>query len=146
MISYEELNEDIHRITELTNILRYLFKDRSMCDTHTCCSLFNKYFEQVSAHMDLVDKDFSTMLLKDHDNKVNAVAKNFMSGSVEIKRIIKDFKKQWCSIKPGDNLKIKDHTSFIDNTDELFDIVLQRIQDETEHLYPMVRSLRKAAS
>ena len=31
------------------------------------------------------------------------------------------------------------------DTNELFDIVLQRILDETEHLYPLVRSLRYVA-
>ena len=146
MISYEELNDDIHHITELSNILRYLFTDRSMCDTETCCSLFNKYVELVSAHMEIVDKNFGTVLLKDHDKKVNVVAKNFMSGSVEVKRIIKDFKRHWCSTKSKNSLRIKDHNQFLKDTEALFDIVLQRIQDETEHLYPMVRSLKRAAS
>ena len=34
-----------------------------------------------------------------------------------------------------------DHEKFLKETNELFDLVLQRIQDETEHLYPLVRSL-----
>jgi hypothetical protein len=47
MITYEELNEQNHRITELSNVLHYLFKDRSMCDTGSCCELFYRYVDMV---------------------------------------------------------------------------------------------------
>lgn len=45
--------------------------------------------------------------------------------------------------KEKDTLQIKEHAQFLKDTDELFEIVLQRILDETEHLYPLVRSLSK---
>ena len=143
MITYKELNEQNHRITELSNVLRYLLRDRSMCDTGTCCSLFSNYMAQVKEHIDIVDKSMYSDLLASPDEKVNNVAKNFMSGSVEVKKILHTFNKQWCPSKgniTGD-LKIKDHEKFLNAMDELFDIVLQRILDETEHLYPLVRSL-----
>lgn len=141
MVTYEELNEQIHRITELSNILHYLFKDRSMCDTGSCCDLFYNYVDLVHKHVDMVDKDLCSELLKHHGEKVEGVAKNFLSGSVEIKKILKNFTKQWCPTKTKHSLKIKDHENFLQDTDELFNIVLRRIQDETEHLYPLVRSL-----
>jgi hypothetical protein len=80
-------------------------------------------------------------LLASSDGKVNNVAKNFMSGSVEVKKILHKFTKKWCPTHTNNELKIKDHEAFLTSTDELFDIVLQRILDETEHLYPLVRSL-----
>lgn len=82
-------------------------------------------------------------LLKSPDKKINTIAKNFMSGSVEIKRILKDFTRRWCPTKKKDTLHIKEHEQFLKDTDELFEIVLQRILQETEHLYPLVRSLSK---
>jgi hemerythrin-like domain-containing protein len=141
MITFKSLNEQNHRITELTNVLSYLFKDRSMCDTSSCCALFKNYVDLVHEHIDIVDKNMYSDLLASPDEKVNNVAKNFMSGSVEVKKILKEFSKQWCPIKSKGELKIKDHQMFLDATDELFNIVLQRIQDETEHLYPLVRSI-----
>jgi hemerythrin-like domain-containing protein len=141
MVTYKELNEQNHRITELTNVLSYLFKDRAMCDTDSCCSLFENYVKLVQEHIDTVDKNMYSDLLGSPDEKVNNVAKNFMSGSVEVKKILKDFEKHWCPVKNKHELRIKDHQQFLDATDELFDIILQRIQDETEHLYPLVRSL-----
>ena len=141
MITYSELNDQIHRITELSNVLRYLFADRSMCDTGSCCELFYRYIDLVKKHIELVDKHMYKDLLISPDEKINNVAKNFMSGSVEIKRILKGFTKTWCD--KTKSLHIKDHARFLKDTDELFDLVLQRILDETERLYPLVRSLSR---
>ena len=143
MITYEELNEQNHRITELSNVLHYLFQDRSMCDTGSCCDLFYHYVDLVKKHIDLVDKDMYSDMLASPDKKINNVARNFMSGSLEVKRILKDFSRHWCPTRSKSSLTIKDHEKFLKETDELFEIVLQRILDETEHLYPLVRSLRK---
>ena len=142
MITYKELNEQNHRITELSNVLSYLLKDRSMCDTESCCNLFSNYMMMVKEHIDTVDKSMYKELLSSPDDKLNNVAKNFMSGSVEVKKILKKFEHQWCpSSKVNNDLRIKDHEQFLNAIDELFEIVLQRILDETEHLYPLVRSL-----
>ena len=141
MVTYKNLNEQNHHITELSNVLRYLFKDRSMCDTNSCNTLFLNYVDLVKQHIDTVDKSMYSDLLGSPDKKLNNVAKNFMSGSVEIKKILKGFTKNWWQVKNKGGLKIKDHQQFINATDELFEIILQRILDETEHLYPLVRSL-----
>jgi hemerythrin-like domain-containing protein len=140
MITYTELNEQNHRITELSNVLRYLFKDRSMCDTGSCCDLFYHYIDLVQQHIDVVDKEMYSDLLSSPDEKINNVAKNFMSGTVEIKKILKEFTRSWCK-KSKSSLLIDDHALFLRDTDQLFDIVLERILDETEKLYPLVRSL-----
>jgi hypothetical protein len=145
MITYDQLNEQNHRITELSNILRYLFKERSICDTGSCCELFYNYMDLVKKHVDTVDRDMYGELLQSPDDKINNVAKNFMSGSVEVKKILKGFTKKWCPSNSPNALRIKGHEQFLEDTNELFDIVLQRILDETEHLYPLVRSLRYAA-
>ena len=144
MITYDELNEQNHRITELSNVLSYLFKDRSMCDTGSCCDLFYHYVDLVKTHIDQVDKDMYSDLLNSPDKKINNVGRNFMSGSMEVKRILKDFSRRWCPTRSKGSLTIKDHKKFLKDTDELFEIVLQRILDETEHLYPLVRSLRNS--
>ncbi len=141
MVTYKELNEQNHRITELSNVLRYLFNDRAMCDTRSCCDLFESYVTQIQQHIDLVDKNMYSELLTNEDESVSNIARNFMSGSVEVKKILKNFTRKWCAHNHLGELKIKDHKEFVAATDELFDIVLQRILDETEHLYPLVRQL-----
>ncbi len=141
MITYDELNKQNHHITELSNILSYLLRNRSMCDTESCCGLFYSYVNLVQEHIKMVDQNMYSELLKSPDEKINNVARNFMSGSVEIKKILKGFTRRWCATRSKDALKIKDHKLFLEETNELFDLVLQRILDETEHLYPLVRSL-----
>ena len=140
MLSFEEQNKENHRITELSNVLRYLVKDRSMCDSGTCCDLFYRYLDELLNHIDGVEKKMYPPILtsgdQDHINMVN----NFMEGSQQIKRIIKQYKRHWCA--PADKiLKISDHVMFLKETDGLFDLVLERLQDETEKLYPVVRKL-----
>lgn len=145
MVSYKELYEQNHRITELSNVLRYLFKDRSMCDTSTSCELFRNYVKLVQEHIDTIDKNMYTDLLKTSDEDTSNVVRNFMSGSIEVKRILTKFSKDWCPAKNTGQIKFKDHGKFTEATDELFDIVLKRILDETEHLYPLARNIKRVA-
>ena len=145
MVTYKELNEQNHRITELSNVMRYLLKDRAMCDTGTCYELFNRYVDLVHEHIDTVEKNMYSELLRSSDENANNVVKNFMSGSVEVKKIINEFIKQWCPTRAHNELRIRDHEEFLKDTDKLFDLVLQRILDETEHLYPLVRNIKSAA-
>jgi hypothetical protein len=139
MITYEELNKQNDSITELSNVLLYLFKDRSMCDTGSCCELFHRYVAKIHDHIDLVDKNLYKDLLNDNDPAVKNLVKNFMSGSQEIKKIIHTYTRQWCPLNQPDELLIGDHERFLDETEQMFNIVLQRIQDETEKLYPLIR-------
>lgn len=140
MITYDELNSQNHKITELTNVLSYLLKDRQMCDTGICCDLFYQYRDRIKAHLDVVDHTYSS-LLSHSDNKVNNTARSFMGGSQEIKKIFTQYSKQWCA-KHKQELRISDHKKFIKETDDLFELVLNRIQDETEHLYPLIREIK----
>jgi hypothetical protein len=141
MITYEELNTEIHKITELSNVLLYLFKDRSMCDTESCCELFNRYLDKVRNHIELVDTHLYERLLSQGDTETRNTVNNFMSGSQEIKRIMKDYVKTWCPRRPIDSLAIADHGQFLKDTQGMFNLVLQRIQDETEKLYPLIRKV-----
>ncbi len=140
MITFDKLNADNHKITELSNVLLYLFKDRAMCDTDTACTLFYNYIEKVKEHLKVVDHLYPT-LLADSDQKINYVANNFMSGEQEIKKIITQYLKTWCN-KNKTELVIADYDAFLKDTGDVFHMVLNRIQDETEHLYPLVRELQ----
>jgi GTP cyclohydrolase III len=140
MITFEELNTQNHEITELTNVLSYLLADRTMCDTDICCDLFYRYANKVKAHLDLVDHTY-TDLLSSSDTKVNNTARMFMEGSREIRRIFAQYTKTWCE-KRKQALNISSYDKFLKETSGMFDLVLKRIQDETEHLYPLIREIK----
>lgn len=149
MVTYEELHAENHDITELSNILLYLFNERSMCDTDTCCELFNRYTDKVKQHIDRVDRNLYSNLLTHEDHDIQQLARNFMSGSQEIRKIMTAYMKEWCPRQQAGDLSIGDHARFMKESEELFGLVLERIQNETEKLYPLVREqtgdIRKAS-
>ena len=142
MISYDQLNSQNHKITELSNVLSVLLKDRSLCDTETCCTIFYNYMDHVNDHMKNVDSNLYSGLLKHSSSEANITANNFMSGSQEIKRIMKTYVRKWCSKSKHDlSIGKGQHDAFLRETDEMFEMILNRVQDEMEHLYPMVRKI-----
>ncbi len=144
MITYDELNLQNHKITELSNVLAILIKDRLICDSDTCCKLFFNYMDKVNEHMHDVEANLYADLLKHSSSEINNTAKNFMSGSQEIKRIMNSYAKKWCNKKSHELSIGGQHEKFMRETDEMFEMVLTRIQDEIENLYPAIRAVSQA--
>ncbi len=140
MITYDDLHKQNHKITELTNVLTALMSERVLLDTDITCELFFRYVDEVKEHLDVTDRGLYTKLLTHSDADVNKVANQFMSGSQEIKRMFDKYLKKWCKLNDR-SLAIKNYDSFIKETDDVFNMVLNRIQDETEKLYPVVRRI-----
>jgi succinate dehydrogenase flavin-adding protein (antitoxin of CptAB toxin-antitoxin module) len=140
MVSYQELHQQNHKITELTNILQHLLGDRSLCDSAITSELFFDYVKSVKDHMAVTDSEMYSKLLGSGDQKLSNLANRFMGGSREINRIFSAYLKHWCKIKRRE-LVINEYDRFMRDTEEMFQMVLDRIQDETEHLYPAVRKV-----
>ncbi len=141
MITYAELNQQNDKITELSNVLSTLLKDRTMCSNSACCDLFSQYIDQVKQHLDLVDKNLYGELLSHSDQDIKHMVSNFMSGSQEIRRITNRYIKDWCPTMRAESLAVANHERFYEDTEKMFNLILQRIQDETEKLYPLIREL-----
>lgn len=141
MISYEELNSQNEKITELSNVLSVLIKDRSICDSETCCTIFYNYMDQVNKHIQDVDSNLYTDLLTNSSNEAKNTATNFMAGSQEVKKIMSAYVRKWCNKKKRALSIGGKHELFLKETDEMFEIILNRVQDEMEKLYPMVRKI-----
>lgn len=140
MVSFEELHTQNHKITELTNILQHLLGDRSLCDSEVTCNLFFDYVNAVKDHLAVTDSEMYSKLLGAGDQKMSNLANRFMGGSREINRIFSAYLKRWCKLR-SKQLVIKEYDTFMQDTQEMFDMVLDRIQSETEHLYPAVRQI-----
>jgi len=141
MLTFSDLHKQHHKITELSNVFLYLAKDRSMCDTACARDLFFEYKQLVKDHIELVDQKLCGKLIAYSDQEIRNTADRFLSGSVEIRKIFAKYVKNWCSEKDG-VLTIHDHAAFLKETEEMFALVLDRIQRETEHLYPFIRQLK----
>ncbi len=140
MLTYEDLNKQNDRITELSNVLNVLLADRGLCDAQVTCDLFFDFVDRVKEHLELQNKHVYRQLLNQSDPRARNMAANFMSGENEIKRVFSTYLKKWCS-KRGKELRIGDYDAFAVETEEMFNLVLDRIQSESEKLFPMVREV-----
>ncbi|MBN2887342.1 MAG: hypothetical protein JXM75_11615 [Chromatiaceae bacterium] len=140
MVAFAQLHAQNHKITELSNVFLYLVRDRSMCDTEVACDVFFDLTNRIREHMELVDRELCGQLISHPDQEVKNIANRFLSGSSEIKRIFSSYVKEWCS-KKQHQLTIRDHEIFLRETEQMLGLVMDRIQRETEHLYPLIRRL-----
>lgn len=143
MADFKRCHEQNHKITELSNVFLYLIRERAMCDTECARTLFFEYISHVREHMEVVDAQLCGRLIQSQDRTMANTADRFLSGSMEIKRIFAAYLRDWCDERKRD-LRIGDHDAFVKDTNQMFGLVLDRIQRETEHLYPLVRKLDSA--
>ena len=141
MLTYDDLNKQNDRITELTNVLTFPLSDRALCDTQVTSDLFFELVNPAEEHLKLEDKFIYRTLLASPDQQVRNISNNFMSGGVEIKRGFADYLKKWCGKQRCKSLTIRDYDAFLEETREMFELVLDRIQDEQEKLFPMLRKV-----
>lgn len=143
MVTFAALHAQNHRITELSNVFLYLIQDRAMCDTQTACDVFMDYAKVVREHIELVDRKLCGQLISHPDQSVKNTADRFLSGSSEIKRIFAAYLRQWC-LESKRQLTVRGHyDEFVKDTHQMFSLVLDRIERETEHLYPLIRKLER---
>ena len=133
MISIDSMHEHNHKIAEHSKVLSVLIRNRELCDTQVMCDIFFSYVDAVNEHLKNEEKNIYQPMLIHSDQSIKNTATQFMSGSMEIKRVIKQYTKKWCS---RNKLRIKNHDQFIHDTEEIFEFVWNRIIDESEHLYP----------
>ncbi len=138
MINVSQLNEQNGKIKELSKVLHYLIQNKEMCNADTTCDLFMSYAEQVTDHLYLEEKEIYRHLLNHHDQKVKNTTNDFFSGSIEIKRVFNEYLGRWCKNK---KLRVIKHDDFIADSEEIFNLVLNRINAETEILYPMLKDV-----
>jgi len=138
MSKAQELHIQIHKITELNNVLLNLLADRFLCDMEITEELFCRYVDLVDHHLKNTETEiFSKLLTKADDDQARHVDR-FIGGAKEIKQIFNSYTKKWIRNK---HLKIKHYETFFQETEEMFDLVLNRLQDETEKLYPLMKAL-----
>ena len=144
VISIETLQQHNHRIAEHSKVLSVLIRDRELCDTQVMCDVFFSYVDAVKEHLDTEDRNIYQPMLVHSDGDIKNTAGLFMSGSIEIKRVIAEYTKQWCR---KSTLRIKNHDQFVSDTEDIFELVWKRIIDESEHLYPAFnRATQKEAA
>lgn len=140
MVSFTQLNQQNDKITELSNVLNRLIGERYLCDMGITSDLFFQYVGHVRDHLDQEERELYQTMLLHKDQDVRQTANKFLSGSGEIKRVFGQYLKRWCKHQ---ELHINNHEQFVKDSEEMFQLVLRRIEDEVEHLYPTVRVVQE---
>jgi hypothetical protein len=138
MVTFAELYEQNHIIAERIKIINYLVKDRLICDSEVTRDLFFDLTSRVKNHMDVEERELYKDLLTHSDQKVKQTAENFLSGAVEIRRVFKQYLKRWSH---NNQLRIKNHEQFVQETHDILNMIEDRIINETEKFYPVVRNV-----
>ena len=135
MINILELEQQNNKIKELSSVLQYLISNKDICNSDVTCDLFMQYSEEVVDHLYLEEKEVYRHLLNHQDPKVKNTTSDFFSGSIEIKRMFNEYLGRWCKNK---KLRVIKHNEFVQDTHEVFNLVLDRVEAETTILYPLV--------
>ncbi len=140
MLDLTDLHEQNHRITELSSVFLHLMRDRGLCDTATACDLFFDYVARVRNHLEQVDLLVKKHLYTARDPLARNVARKLVADASLLRRNLEQYIKRWTRAGRRE-IRIADHPAFVADSEELFELVLDRIQRETEYLYPALRRL-----
>lgn len=129
-------HQQIHKITEVSNVYRYLVSSREMCETSLASSLLFDFMDGMEDHLEQVDQAISKRLLTDPDPRTQNQARKFIAESAFLKKLFREYVASWTR-KKARKLILKDHGKFLADTEEMINLVLDRLQRETEFLYPL---------
>lgn len=133
MIPIETLKQQHEEICELMNVLSLLIPDERARKSRIVENLYSELAKIVADHLVLEDGTLYKELLMHHDPSIQRTARNFLSGSHELKRIFSNYLKYVCS----SNLNQKECEAFVRETEEVFGLLEKRIRMEENKFYPL---------
>lgn len=136
MIPLKTLRQQHEEIDELITVLSILVHDEKARQSRIVENLFSQLAKAVKDHLVLEDDTLYTELLVHHDAEVQRTARNFLSGSHELKRLFTSYLKYACR----SDVKEKDCDTFVKETEEVFDLLERRIRMEEKTFYPVVET------
>ena len=136
MIPIDEMKKQHADICELMNVLSILVPREEVRSTRVVQDLFSSLAGKVKEHITLEEGTLYKELLVHEDDELQRVARNFLSGSHELKRFFADYLRR--SSKRG--LADKDCAVFLKETEEIFGALKKRIEVEENKFYPLAES------
>lgn len=130
MIPVEELRSENDGIKDLSDVLVNLVTDQKLRTNVVFCELMTRFQEKLDSHLKHEARSIYPELLNHTDKKINQVAKDFLSNTHELERILSKYVKRWCN-----NINSDNHDEFENETLEMFKLVDARIEMEESHLF-----------
>ena len=133
MIPLEKLKQQHEEIKELINILSLLIPDEKARKSRIVQGLLKDLAQKVGEHLALEDDTLYKELLVHPDDQLQRTARNFLSGSHELRRLFTEYVRHAC--KPGS--KRHECEEFVKESQDLFEMLEQRISIEESKFYPL---------
>jgi hypothetical protein len=133
MIPIETLKQQHEEICELMHVLSLLIPDKRARKSRIVENLYSELAKTVADHLMLEDGTLYKELLAHHDSSVQRTARNFLSGSHELKRLFSNYLKYACSTRSTQ----KECEAFVRETEEVFGLLEKRIRMEENTFYPL---------
>jgi len=133
MLPIEEMKQQHEDICELLSVLSLLVPDETARKTRIVEGLFSDLAKQVGKHLTLEEGTLYKELLVYDDPEIQRAARNFLSGSNELKRIFSGYIRNACLSGQKQN----ECSAFVKETEDIFNLLRQRIQIEEDRFYPL---------
>jgi len=133
MIPIEELRNENDHIEDMINVLSHLVTVPSLRTNAVFCELLQRFHDLVDSHIKHEARSIYPQLLCHDDKSIKLVAKDFLSNTHELERILSKYIKRWCHSITTDN-----HEKFEKETLEMFKLVKDRIKMEEAHLFKVL--------
>ena len=133
MIPVSELRDENRQINDLRQVLAALVEDKTMHENGIFCELLERFQAKLNLHLKHEARSLYPELLANKDNQVNQVARHFLDNTHELERLMNKYVKHWCH-----KLQDKELQQFINETEEVFHLVEERIKLEERHLFPVL--------
>ena len=133
MIPVEELRNENDEIKDLSDVLANLVSDQSLRTNGVFCELLQRFQSKLDNHLKHEARSIYPELLNHNDKSINQVAKQFLSNTHELERILSKYVKRWCHHINTDN-----HEEFEKETMDIFRLVNERIHMEETHLFTVL--------
>ncbi len=136
MYTLSELKKQNQEISDLIEVISVLVQEHKLMTNPFVCDLVTRFNEKVWMHLVFEDNSIYAELVKHHNPEVSKIAAEFHESAKEIRKEFSTYMKQWCKVSGADHHK----QAFCEQTKAILEKIKQRIDYETEKMFPLVET------
>lgn len=136
MYTLSELKKQNQEISDLIEVLKVLVNETQLLTNPFVCDLVLRFNEKVWMHLVFEDNSLYTELAKHHNPDISVIAQRFHDSAKEVKKEFSGYVKLWCKASGADHHQ----QAFCDQTTVMLEKIKNRIDFETEQMFPLVES------
>lgn len=131
MLPVTELENENREIDDLRVVLSVLIANSDLRNNAVFCELLDRFRGKLESHLNHEARALYPEMLSHRDQSLNQVAVMFVNNTHELERILNGYTKRWCK-----KYNSGDRDLFINETEEIFRLVDERLHMETTQLFP----------